>query len=416
MDCGRGRAPRTMHHDATGAPQPLLSGPPPPCPPASDSALHTGISRAMSALEAVRAIVRADCAGWGGVDPQAVQVESTDATEWHTVLFLTSPAAVSEQQADDGAEKPPRQLLRKLVANIPSWRGATLLNKAAASRHLGAVGLAPAVLGELELLMPPAAAAAVSGSSGSADAGAGSREPLPLHVSEYVAGGCLQRGDDSPATMAQLGQVYGRLHSEAGTGWFRPVAAALREEGLLPAGQQAEDWAVCSWGLPWLQRLIPAETRDSLTSQGVDWGFIEREISALPECPLLPETRTVTVHGDVHEGNLVWGAAGGGQHLKLIDFDMTAVGPAGVCDLLRATAAGQSPEYPCSNIFAVLLADIVIVAGGRHGPRIFGAGTLSLRVQHDSCGRDASSGTAAVRCVLPTAQASGFGRAGRGGS
>jgi hypothetical protein len=99
----------------------------------------------MSALEAVRAIVRADCAGWGGVDPQAVQVESTDATEWHTVLFLTSPAAVSEQQADDGAEKPPRQLLRKLVANIPSWRGATLLNKAAASRHLGAVGLAPAV-------------------------------------------------------------------------------------------------------------------------------------------------------------------------------------------------------------------------------------------------------------------------------
>ena len=76
---------------------------------------------------------------------------------------------------------------------------------------------------------------------------------------------------------------------------------------------------------------------------GVDWELVQREIGALPSNPALPTGGPsivkagwpwclaglgpeATVHGDAHLGNIMWHR---GQ-LKLIDFDMTAVGPAGM--------------------------------------------------------------------------------------
>ena len=57
---------------------------------------------------------------------------------------------------------------------------------------------------------------------------------------------------------------------------------------------------------------------------------MEREIAALPRLGLLPQTATATVHGDIHEANLVWTSVDKTKRqLKMIDFDMTAVGPSG---------------------------------------------------------------------------------------
>ena len=46
----------------------------------------------------------------------------------------------------------------------------------------------------------------------------------------------------------------------------------------------------------------------------------------MPTDPLLPVTPTVTVHGDSHMGNIMRDTD---ERLRLIDFDMTARGPAG---------------------------------------------------------------------------------------
>ena len=133
--------------------------------------------------EIVDAIVAADVGGcWGAVesgDPSAVVVESgAELTEWHHVSFLTAPSG------------------QKLLANVCAWRGATLRNKEAASRHLAAQGLAPAVLAELQL-EPPSA----------------SEPPLPLHVGEFIEGGILTQEDLSEeAGMTALGSLYSRLH------------------------------------------------------------------------------------------------------------------------------------------------------------------------------------------------------------
>ena len=262
-------------------------------------------------LEVVRSIISADVAGWGRLADEAseVSVESGAAlTEWHTVLFLEAPVS------DAGMELEPTR--RRIVATVPSWRGATLLNKEVASRHLAGRGLAPAVLAELTL--PPAA---------------GAREdyPLPLHVVEFLSGGILSQADlAEEAGMTALGALYGELHAGP-TEWFTTeVAPALVAEGLLPEGPAAASWAALLWVMPWLQQQVPAENKASLTAQGVDWLFVEREIAALPTLDLLPVTATATVHGDIHEANLIWTAdEQSSRKLKMIDFDMTAIGPAG---------------------------------------------------------------------------------------
>ena len=262
-------------------------------------------------LEVIQSIISADVAGWGRLADEAseVSVESGAAlTEWHTVLFLEAPLS------DAGMELEPTR--RRIVANVPSWRGATLLNKAVASRHLAERGLAPAVLAELTL--PPTV---------------GARDcPLPLHVVEFLSGGILSQADlAEEAGMTALGALYGELHAGP-TEWFTTeVAPALVAEGLLPDGKAAASWAGLLWVMPWLQQQVPPENKASLTAQGVDWLFVEREIAALPTLDLLPVTATATVHGDIHEANLMWTADGGqtSRKLKMIDFDMTAIGPAG---------------------------------------------------------------------------------------
>ncbi len=272
-----------------------------------------GQPRKPTELEVVESIISANVAGWGGLTDAAateVRVESGAAlTEWHTVLFLEAPVAYLESTH------------RRVVANVPSWRGATLLNKEVASRHLADRGLAPAVLAELTL---PAAVDTLATTDDAND-------PLPLHVVEFLSGGILSQADlAEEAGMTALGALYGELHTGP-TDWFTvEIAPALVAEGLLPEGPEAASWAGLLWVMPWLQQQVPAENRASLTAQGVDWTFVEREIAALPTLDLLPVTPTATVHGDIHEANLMWTAEDqANRELKMIDFDMTAIGPAG---------------------------------------------------------------------------------------
>lgn len=258
--------------------------------------------------EVVQCIISADVAGWGRLDDaSSINVESGAAlTEWHIVLFLEAPLS------DAGLAL--KSTHRKIVANVPSWRGATLLNKEVASRHLADRGLAPAVLAELAI-----------------PAGVSETEPLPLHIVEFLAGGTLSQTDLAEESgMRALGALYAELHAGP-TAWFTgEVAPALVSEGLLPEGPDATSWAAFLWVMPWLQQQVPAENKASLAAQGVDWSFLDHEIAALPTLDVLPHTPTATVHGDIHEANLMWTTGNQeSRKLKMIDFDMTAIGPAG---------------------------------------------------------------------------------------
>ena len=142
----------------------------------------------------------------------------------------------------------------------------------------------------------------------------------------WFAGGQLSDADLLDASaMHELGSLYGRLH-QGGSSWFDSSADALRLEKRLPPTAAAADWASCLWILPWMMEQVPAVNRVALAEQGVDWEFIASEISGMPDNPLLPATPTVTVHGDSHTGNVIKDSNG---QLRLIDFDMTARGPAG---------------------------------------------------------------------------------------
>lgn len=274
---------------------------------------QANVAREPCDLEIVQSIISADVAGWGALADVAseISVESGAAlTEWHTVVFLIAPPS------DDGLLLEPNH--QRLVANVPSWRGATLLNKALAAHHLAERGLAPAVLAELTLPSITQTLTTVD-------------NPLPLHVTEFLKGGILSQADLAKEDgMVALGKLYGELHAGP-TEWFTvEVAPALVAEGLLSAAPEALSWAGLLWVMPWLLKQVPAANKSSLALQGVDWGFVESEIAALPTLDLLPVTSTATVHGDIHEANLMWTTEDHTtRQLKMIDFDMTAVGPAG---------------------------------------------------------------------------------------
>jgi hypothetical protein len=254
----------------------------------------------LEALDVVRALVSHDVAGWGRLDPTAVAVERTDNTEWHAVFFVTAPE--SECQLEH----------HKMVVNVPSWTGATLANKAAASAHLEALGIGPAVVAEFETELP-----------------LGSGVSRRVHACEWLGGGELLPEElQNPTQMAALGALYSRLHnSGVGTGWFGETLRGLKEEGRM-AEDDAGDWASCDWVLSWLLSLVPEDNRATLTEKGVDFDFISAEIAELRASPLLPATPTVTVHGDSHLGNVMHVDVGDNA-LRLIDFDLTAPGPAG---------------------------------------------------------------------------------------
>ena len=334
----------------------------------------------------VAAVVPSNVSSWGWLEPSDITVESTPDTEWHEVYFLTAPPHPDKsgppslfflsplemlQPASAGA--PAAQvactwqgscssmtsalLLRaarggasglssKLVLNVPAWcgqqtagrcchcgsqahypsllnsvacgpshyhdgcrRGAVLDNKLAASRQLAAEGLGPAVIAELQV---PGLTAG--------------DPPCTVQVCEWFGGGTVQL-EDGQLHWEELGSLYGRLHSPA-PDWFRASAAGLVAAGELPAGDHAASWAICSWVMPWLQRLFPTANRQALVAQGVDWAFLEAEIAGLPASSpplvahwchrhpltvawppflqtnsLLPRTKTATVHGDIHEAN-----------------------------------------------------------------------------------------------------------------
>lgn len=223
--------------------------------------------------------------GWSGVCVSEVSITSLGDTEWHE-LYLVSVSP------------------RCVVVNIPSWKNAELENKIAASRAISEAGLGPCFW------------------------------PLEVNgrfilVSEYFDGGVLNVLDLSRSdgqVIAEVGRLFGRLH-KLPTDWFHPVRACLVDEGLLK--QDASSWASCFWILSWLQRLVPASNKTMLEAAGVDWTFIEQEIHNLPEDPVLPSDgvtrQIVTVHGDSHPGNIMWHQGS----LRLIDFDMTSLGPAG---------------------------------------------------------------------------------------
>ena len=258
----------------------------------------------VDAPDVVRALVSQDVAGWSAVDPAAVSVERTEGSEWHAVFFATAPPALA---IGAPLEHP------KLVVTVQAWSGATLANKAAASLHLSTLGLGPKVVGDFEAELPP-----------------GSGVARRVHACEWLAGGEFRPEElDDPAQVAALGALYGRLHSSdaAGTGWFDETLEGLKGEGLLMADDTG-DWASCDWVLSWLLSLVPEANRAALSEKGVDLGIIASEIAGLRSSPLLPATPTVTVHGDSHFGNIMHEEQADGA-LRLIDFDLTAPGPAG---------------------------------------------------------------------------------------
>jgi len=257
----------------------------------------------LEAVELARAVLQANLGGWAdeGVAVADIHVATSDETEWHAVYFLSTPRK------------------RKMVVHFPSWRGAVRANKAAASRHADATGLGPRLLGDV--VVPRG--------------GGGGQHSLVGTASEWLGGGQLSSDDvEDKGVMARLGSLYGRLHC-ADSAWFDSSVPALSAEGKLPSAPvggaggttaAAAAWASCLFVLPWLLEQVPASNKAALAAQGVDWGFVAAEINGLPSNPLLPSTPTVTVHGDSHSGNIMKDDTG---ELHLIDFDMTARGPAG---------------------------------------------------------------------------------------
>eukprot|EP00435_Cladocopium_sp_Y103_P054673 s391_g17.t2 len=231
-----------------------------------------------------------------------LQVTSCNETEWHQIFIVRNGKS-------------------KVVASIPSWRGLDLESKILASEALGAV----------DQLGPKHVATHRSG------------EMIVL-VDEFLEGGTLSIDDLTPTTLQDVGRLYARLH-RSDVAWFEPIRQRLMESQLLTAAEC--DWAGCLWLLPRLQSLVPEKNAEQLAAEGIDWDFVSKEIRALPFNDALPRngvtTSTVCVHGDAHLGNIMWHR---GQ-LRLIDFDMTAVGPAGA-DLaylvLMLFRCGFSPD------------------------------------------------------------------------
>jgi hypothetical protein len=260
--------------------------------------------------------------GWGSVAAAdraeaAAAVTTSDETEWHDVFFVTPPACAGEAV--------------RVVVTVPSWSPAVAANKRAASVCLAATKLAPAVLGTLR-----------HGDS-------------VLQVIEYLSGGTVQIAHGDSVVLRTIGRLYGRLH-QADTAWFAPVVPLLQQESLVPPGDRAEAWASCLWILPWLTSMVPPQRRASLAADGVDWQWLDREVAGLPESCLLPPgprgvlARHCTVHGDSHPRNLMWD---GDHKLRVIDFDLTAPGPAGselgfLTLMLFRCGVAPSPEQVAS--------------------------------------------------------------------
>jgi hypothetical protein len=186
----------------------------------------------------------------------------------------------------------------------------------------------------------------------------------------HCTGGTLSPDElDDPEVLRECGTLYGNLHALGAGTWFD--GDALRSEGMLllphshadngsgvggsgggsasadgasgngdggvcgsaaASNDNSDDWASCTWVLPWLERAVPPARRAELEADGVDWSEVDCEIAGLKDSTLLPAgprgvlASTVTVHGDGWWGNLVRDANG---RLHVIDFDMTAPGPAG---------------------------------------------------------------------------------------
>eukprot|EP00928_Gymnodinium_smaydae_P075715 TRINITY_DN58734_c0_g1_i1.p1 TRINITY_DN58734_c0_g1~~TRINITY_DN58734_c0_g1_i1.p1 ORF type:complete len:374 (+),score=49.29 TRINITY_DN58734_c0_g1_i1:47-1168(+) len=216
-------------------------------------------------------------------DQAEVTIEASPDTEWHEVFVVTVGAT-------------------RVLVNIPSWTGSFLQNKLQVSRIVADSGLGPGILA----VVPHAGKYVV--------------------VNEFLNGGTLKPDELDIQVTRDVGCLYAQFHSIS-TEWFEPIGAQLVKEGVLPDG--GVSWASCHWILQWLMRSVPKANRESLESAGVNWDFLASEIDCLRSDPALPQdgasTRIVCVHGDSHVGNIMWHDSS----LRLIDFDMTAPGPAG---------------------------------------------------------------------------------------
>ncbi|CAK9101058.1 APH domain-containing protein [Durusdinium trenchii] len=234
----------------------------------------------MEPADVEKTLLSLPCLKSGG----ALCVTNCTDTEWHQMYVV-----------DDGH--------MKVVVSIPSWTGLELRSKILASECLGQT-VGPRHLATLE--------------------GEGGRRLL---VNEFLEGGTLNVPDLTAKVLRDVGQLYAQLH-RTDTSWFDPVREELARSGDLHI--EGCDWTFCLWVLPRLQCLVPEANREELHSRGVDWAFLAREIQELPTNTALPSgtavsSRKACVHGDAHLGNIMWHE----DRLRLIDFDMTAPGPAG---------------------------------------------------------------------------------------
>jgi hypothetical protein len=184
--------------------------------------------------------VIASVEAWSDVAADTVEVVRSGDTEWHQVFFLST--------SND----------RRVVVNIPSWTGAVLSNKTAASHAAAATGLAPKVLA-------------------SEDGGA-------FMVCEFVDGGTLTPADldDGGITMDALGRLYGSFHAKMAVDWFD--AAALHAATGTDGGEWADggEWTSCTWVLGWMLSLVPSRSAAALAKAGVDWEGLASEVAGLP--------------------------------------------------------------------------------------------------------------------------------------
>jgi Ser/Thr protein kinase RdoA (MazF antagonist) len=137
---------------------------------------------------------------------------------------------------------------------------------------------------------------------------------------------------DDPGVREWLGRFIGRIHAVGRTRPFtqRP-ALDVGSFGIEPRGYVLEhDW-------------LPAELKP------VYAGVSQQALEAIATCyQRAGAVRTLRLHGDVHEGNVLWTDSPGNVGPHFVDFDDSRMGPA-VQDLWMLLGGERAEQTICSR-------------------------------------------------------------------